>query len=152
MFENCEYTIDLLGASGERISATVEMSVWDRDTSSGQQRDCTLSIQWPGGKVEAVDFSVYHAFALAREKLQPHGLLPYCFGACPDVQVSGMVVEMGDGTMAYRLSDPQDGWGGPTVNIFDSAPDIVPAPVAEQRQFHSRRRSRLDSQTRETST
>lgn len=97
-----------------------------------------LCIQWPGGKVEAVEFSVYHAFASAREQLEPLGLMPQCYGACPEVQVSGMAVDMGDGTIAYRLRDPRDGWGGPTVNIFESAPDI-PAPVEKQRKFRRRR-------------
>jgi hypothetical protein len=84
------------------------------------------------------EFSVYHAFAATREQLEPFGLVPQCYGACPEVQVSGMAVDMGDGTIAYRLSDPQDGWGGPTVNIFDTGPDISPASVKEQRNYRRR--------------
>ncbi len=138
MFERCEYTIDLLDESGQRIPAIVDVDVWDGDTASGRRRDCKLRIRWQQGCVEAVAFSVYHAFASAREQLEPLGLMPQCYGACPEVQVSGMAVDMGDGTIAYRLSDPRDGWGGPTVNIFDTGPDISPATVTEQRNYRRR--------------
>lgn len=138
MHDTCEYIIDLLDESGKRIPAAIEVCVWDRDMPSGRQRDCSLRIGWPGGQVEAVEFSVYHAFASAREQLEPLGLMPQCYGACPEVQVSGMAVDMGDGTVAYRLSDPRDGWGGPTVNIFDTGPDISPASVKEQRNYRRR--------------
>ena len=133
MSDTCEYTIELLDQSGKLIPATVAVSTWYGATTSGRQRDRRVSIRWPSGEVEAVEFSVYHAFAAAREQLEPRGLMPQCYGACPEVQVSGMAVEMGDGTIAYRLSDPRDGWGGPTVNIFDSA-----APLS----FGSRHRQR----------
>lgn len=148
MSDTCEYTIELLDQSGNLIPATVEVSTWYGDTTRGRQRNCRVSIRWPSGEVDAVEFSVYHAFAAAREQLEPRGLMPQCYGACPEVQVSGMSVEMGDGTNAYRLSDPRDGWGGPTVNIFDFAPDISPAPVDEQRSFRKRRHPDRDSQRR----
>lgn len=138
MHDTYEYIIELLDESGKRIPATIAVCVWDRDTPSGRQRDCSLRIGYPGGQVEAVEFSVYHAFASAREQLEPLGLMPQCYGACPEVQVSGMAVDMGDGTIAYRLRDPLDGWGGPTVNIFDTGPDISPASVKEQRNYRRR--------------
>ena len=100
-----------------------------------------MRIAWPEGNFEATDRSVYHAFAAVREQLEPLGLVPLCYGACPEVQVSGMAVEMSDGIIAYQLSDPRDGWGGPTVNIFDTGPDISPASVAEQRSFREKRRN-----------
>ncbi|HBN78458.1 MAG TPA: hypothetical protein DD473_22135 [Planctomycetaceae bacterium] len=136
------YQIDLEDSTGIKIPATAEVSVTHQDEpAGGWSRQCKVQIVWPDGNFEATDRSVYHAFAAVREQLEPLGLVPLCFGACPEVQVSGMAVEMSDGIIAYRLSDPRDGWGGPTVNIFDSGPDISPASVAEQRQYRQRRRS-----------
>ena len=133
------YEVLLASASGQTMPATVEVSITYRDEDG--QRDCRLRIAWAEGNVEATDRSVYHAFAAAREQLEPLGLMPLCYGACPEVQVSGMAVEMSDGIIAYRLSDPRDTWGGPTVNIFETGSDISPALVAEQRNYRKRGRS-----------
>ena len=142
MCTNERYAIQLSNASGETIPATAEVSVTHVDEpEGGWSRRCWVRIAWPDGNVEATDRSVYHAFAAVREQLEPLGLVPLCYGACPEVQVSGMAVEMSDGIIAYRLSDPRDGWGGPTVNIFDTGPDISPASVAEQREYRQRGRS-----------
>lgn len=138
MCTNETYDILLSNAAGETIPAVVYVSITYRDGDG--QRDCRLRIAWADGNVEAVEFSVYHAFASAREQLEPLGLMPQCYGACPEVQVSGAAVDLGDGTIAYRMNDPQVRWG-PMVNIFDTGPDISPAPVAEQRNFRKRRRN-----------
>lgn len=136
------FHIHLKDSGGTEIPATAEVRITHRDEpTGGWARQCRVQIAWPDGNVEATDRSVYHAFAAVREQLEPLGLVPLCYGACAEVQVSGMAVEMSDGIIAYRLSDPRDGWGGPTVNIFDTGPDISPASVAEQRQYRQRRRS-----------
>ena len=132
------YEIILSDQSGRAIPATVEVHVTYREEDG--RRNCRLRIAWADGNVEAADFSVYHAFASAREQLEPLGLMPQCYGACPEVQVSGMAVDCSGGTIAYRMNDPQVRWG-PTVNIFDTGPDISPAPVAEQRNFRKLRRN-----------
>ena len=136
------YQVYLKNSAGAEIPATAEVSATHHDDpAGGWSRRCRVRIAWHDGHVEATDRSVYHAFAAAREQLEPLGLVPLCYGACPEVQVSGMAVEMSDGIIAYRLSDPRDGWGGPTVNIFDTGPDISPASVAEQRSFREKRRN-----------
>lgn len=136
------YYVHLKDSGRKEIPATAEVSVTHQDEpAGGWSRRCRVQIVWPDGDVEATDRSVYHAFAAVREQLEPLGLVPLCYGACPEVQVSGMAVEMSDGIIAYRLSDPRDGWGGPTVNIFDTGPDISPASVAEQREYRQRGRS-----------
>ncbi len=137
--ERADYAIVLSESSGRKIQAHVNVRVYNFDENGRPRRECKLRIVWAGGNVESVEFSVYHAFASAREQLEPLGLMPQCYGACPEVQVSGMQVDMGDGTIAYRMNDPNVRWG-PAVNIFDAAPDISPAPVAEQRSFRERRR------------
>lgn len=152
MFETCEHTIDLLDESEKWVPSTVEVSVWDRDPSNGRQCDSTLSIQCRGGNVGIVNFSVYREFALALEQLKPNGLFPYCYGACPQVHVSCMDEEMVDCTMAYRLSDEQDGWVGLTVKILDYTPEIVPTNVERRHHDLCRRHHRGDSQTREALT
>ncbi len=140
MAETRSYEIKLCDGTGTMMPATVDVRVYDRDEDGRRKRECTVRVSWRDTSVEAVEFSVYHAFASAREKMEPLGLIPQCYGSCPEVQVSGMAVDMGDGTIAYRLSRPDQGWHEPTVNIFDTASDIRPAPVADQRNYRIRGR------------
>ena len=106
MCEIHKYEIILLSRSGETIPAIVGVSVWDRDEDGRRRRDCKLRISWTGGNGESSEFSVYHALTPAREQLK---LIPQCYGACPNVHVSSMAVDLSDGTSAYRLNDPRDG-------------------------------------------
>ncbi|MFN3192845.1 MAG: hypothetical protein ACE361_20210 [Aureliella sp.] len=126
------YEIHLSDQNGAMIPAKVEV-----DLSSGAFGHYQLRISWQDGTVEAEDYSVYHAFALAREKMEPLGLVPQCYGACPEVHVSGMAVEMGHGISAYKLSRPDERWDAPMVNIFDNGPDVHPASVEAQRNYRS---------------
>jgi hypothetical protein len=137
--DRMNYDILLSDNSGAKIPAKVFVRVYNYSASeSGRpRRDCKLQISWAGGKAESVEFSVYHAFASAREQLEPLGLIPQCYGACPEVQVTGMAVDMGDGTIAYRQPSRYER-RGPTVNIFDTAPDIQPGSVASQRSYRKK--------------
>ncbi|HCS55804.1 MAG TPA: hypothetical protein DIW81_30155, partial [Planctomycetaceae bacterium] len=81
------YQIDLEDSTGTKIPATAEVSVTHQDEAAGGwSRRCRVQIAWPDGNVEATDRSVYYAFAAAREQLEPLGLMPLCYGACPEVQ------------------------------------------------------------------
>ena len=127
------YSIELVDSHGGRVGAEVEVTVREWTADERRHRPCTVRLAWRDHSVEATEFSVYHAFQKVREQLEAHDLIPYCFGACPDVRVSGMAVDMGDGTLAYRMSKSTGVGRPPMVNIFESEPGLTLGSVAEQR-------------------
>ena len=127
------YSIELIDSHGDRVGAEVEVTVRDWTEDQRRHRPCTVRLTWQEHVVEATEFSVYHAFQNVREQLEANGLVPYCYGSCPDVRVSGMAVDMGDGTLAYRMSQSSGVGLPPMVNVFDSEPGLKLGSVAEQR-------------------
>ncbi len=132
--EHSRHTVPLIGKDGQ-VAGEAPVEVVVRD---GIRRSCTVSLNWEGRSFEATTGDTYHAFQEVRIQLEALGLLVLCYGSCPDVQVSGMCIDMGDGTYAYRLSQRQD--GRPVmVNIFDSEPGIEPSTVEQQRAYSKTR-------------
>lgn len=128
------YELGLVGGA-ERLNAQVVVAVRDWTEHGLRHRPCTVVITWADQSVESTADSVYHAFRAAREQLERLGLTPDCYGSCPDVQTSGMLCDMGDGTMAYRMGGVAGGERPPTVNIFDSEPGLKLGTVAEQKAY-----------------
>jgi len=134
-----EYTVAIVGESGRAAgNATIEVTVRDESKGGLRHRPCTVSLRWRDAVFEATESDVYLAFQLVRLKLEEFGLRPVCYGACSDVQVSGMLVDMGDGTEAYRMSTQVGDNAPEVVSIFESDPEIEPAPVAEQLAYQQK--------------
>ncbi len=133
----------LLASPHDTVPALVTSTVLD-DTANGRRsRPCTVIISWAAEAIEETAHSVYHAFQQARVLLEQRGLVPLCQGSRPLVQVSGMLVDMGDGTSAYDLENQTPGERPPLVCIFDSARPHEVAPVAEQRAWVERQRQSI---------
>lgn len=83
---------------------------------------------------EAEDY--FEALQIIRRRiLEPRGLIPICYGASLNVWPSGMSRDMGRGRKAYKKE-----LGAPAtdlVGIFEVGPDVIPATVARQEEFHS---------------
>lgn len=132
-----EYKI-ALRANDQRINADVIVYVREWQ-DQGRHRDCTVTVKWHGNEVSNTSRSVYHAFREVRRELETKNLQADCYGACEDVQASGMVLDMGDGSDAYRMSLAENGVRPPLVNIFDSEPDLVIHSVSDQEQYMEKR-------------
>ena len=133
-----EYEIELIDKESAYHDATV--TVWYMAWREGgySKTRCILRIEHAGGTVRAEFSDVYHAFQNARAELEQSGLLPLCWGACADVQVSGMALSMGDGTKAYRMSTRSDEASSEVVSIFDTGPEVHPEIVAAQKEYKAR--------------
>lgn len=71
---------------------------------------------------------------IRRRALEPKGLIPFCYGASLKVWPSGMARDMGRGLKAYKTEIGAQ--AGELVGIFDSGPDIIPAQVSAQEEYH----------------
>lgn len=123
--------IDLVNASGETRTAHLSGNHhWN-----GPLPVCRLTLNAGDITASGEGPDYFDAFCRIREELAAHGLVPRCYGASRDVYPSGMGRDMGLGLKAYRMTLGQHVTGDDLVSIFDSAPDLDPASVAEQEQF-----------------
>ena len=88
-----------------------------------------MTLHCRGCDYEGVSWNLFDALCKARLQLEPHGLIPICYGASENVYPSGMCLDMGSGSRAYL-------WGkkGPLslVDIFATGPEVIPSTVADQ--------------------
>jgi hypothetical protein len=71
---------------------------------------------------------------IRRRALEPKGLIPFCYGASLKVWPSGMARDMGRGLKAYKTEVGAQ--AKELVGIFDSGPDVIPAQVVAQEEYH----------------
>lgn len=109
----------------------------DEQITIGQSevnRSCRLVCKVRGEQHSAEEGDFFEALrTLRRRVLEPKGLIPFCYGASLKVWPSGMARDMGRGLKAYKI----EAGSPPTelVGIFDSGPDIIPAPVTAQEDY-----------------
>jgi hypothetical protein len=98
-------------------------------------RDCHLALRCRDKCVEALASDYFKAFSIVRQELEKEGLQPLCYGASLNVWPSGMGRDMGAGLTAYRLTMGKHARREDLVDIFEYGPDVVPATVAQQKEF-----------------
>ena len=125
------YNLELRHAQ-TRIPASAMVLVKDWTENGRRHRPCTVTLSWGKRSVSRTAGSVFHALREVRATLEPEGIFRDCYGSCRDVLVSGMAVDMGDGTIAYRTSVASSKGRPPTVNIFHTEPGLKLVSVAEQ--------------------
>lgn len=131
------YKITLL-SNGSTLNSDVTVEVNDSSEGPFRSRECHVTLQWDGETITAESYTVYHAFQEIRIALEELHMQAICFGACEDVQVTGMLCDWGDGTQAYRMSKAVNGELPPVVNIFESEESLVTHSVSEQRDYFER--------------
>ena len=122
-----QHLVHLIGG-GDEETATI--------TADERNGVCHIEFEYRGRSVSASAEDFFDALAIIRTQLEPERLIPFCYGASLNVFPSGMSRSMGSGLKAYRLT-----MGHPTVRkdlvfIFDSGPDVIPASVASQKEYH----------------
>jgi hypothetical protein len=110
----------------------------DDETASFEMKDqgeaCLVTCNSRGQQLTGEGRDFFDAFREVRNALWQQGLIPYCYGASLNVWPSGMGREMGRGLKAYKSE-----LGLPAtelVGIFDEGPDIIPANVERQEEYH----------------
>jgi hypothetical protein len=96
---------------------------------------CGIDCKHKGEGFSAEGRDFFDAFQDVRRWLGKRGLIPFCYGASLNVWPSGMGRDMGQGLKAYKTQ-----MGAPAtelVRIFEGGPDVIPAHVEAQEQFHN---------------
>ncbi len=97
-------------------------------------RDCRLVCNFRDQQATADAPDFFAALEIIRRrKLEPLGLIPFCYGASLNVWPSGMARDMGSGMSAYVISPGETATR--LVKTFDEGPDVIPSSVENQEQF-----------------
>jgi hypothetical protein len=122
-----EYPLLLVAADGRNVPALLRID---------EERD-VLTLDYADRRLEIAGEDYFEALCRIREELEAEGLRPLCYGASRNVYPSGMSRQMGGGWRSYKLTLGRAGRTADLVDIFTSGPDVVPVPVAEQREFYT---------------
>ncbi len=131
------FDMTLAAGAGGTVSAAVEASFEYRLNEHGDSvPEVRLVVRWDGREAAGASWNYFHALCHVRERLAPLGLTPRCYGACRNLFLSGMCLDMGLGREAYlvRLGEPADRKDF-VRDIFAAGPDMDLATVAEQAAF-----------------
>jgi hypothetical protein len=129
------FDLELVDASGNVVHATAAVDCRDWTENGFRKTQVTLEIRWPGGEATGVDWHYHAALCRVREQLAGVGLTPRCYGACRNLVLSGMCVDMGLGARGYLVRLGQPARMSDLVDIFQSGPEMDLASVAEQATF-----------------
>src|SRR5262245_3428747 len=121
------HPVDLVDAAGAVLPATVSVI-------EGYD-DYRVQLQWAGRELSATQADAFSALCVLREQLAAFGLTPRCYGACRNLVVSGMAVDMGGGLSGYLVRLGHHARMADLVPIFDAGPDMELASVADQQEF-----------------
>ena len=131
MNDDDHFSIQLRLADGSCLEAEVTL---DSETET----TCSLSLLFDGRCLSASACDYFEAFCDVRRCLETDGILPVCYGASRTAYPSPMSRDMGGGLLTYRLELGRPGRQRDLVSIFSTGSDVVPATVAEQREFADR--------------
>jgi len=127
--------VPILNPEGATCIAKLECTVrcWIEE---GCLRDKSkIELSAPGVAVAATADDFFHALIQIREKLEPEGWRVLCYGASLKVWPSGMSLQMSGGLRAIKREPGRPLSINDVVDIFGTGPDVVPATIAEQREY-----------------
>ncbi len=129
------FDLSLVDAAGRIVPATAEADCWDRTEGGFRKTDIRLVVRWSAGQAEGSDWNYFAALCRVREQLTPLGLVPHCYGACRNLVLSGMCLDMALGGKGYLARLGQRTKLSDLVSIFAAGPDMDLTTVAEQDEF-----------------
>jgi len=120
------HSISLIGGTNEERATLIEDELGE---------SCTLKLIWRGREATANADDFFEALCTIRLQLEAEGLLLFCYGASLNVYPSGMGRSMASGKAAYKMQAGKHARKADLVDIFSEGPDVIPATVAQQREF-----------------
>jgi hypothetical protein len=107
-----------------------------RGESPDDEELVQLQLTIPSLDVVAVAANYFEALKRLRLHLEERYLFIRCYGASRDVYPSPMMLNMGEGRLAYRLIMGKQAVMKDAVDIFDNGSDVIPCTVQEQEEFY----------------
>jgi hypothetical protein len=129
------FDLSLVDATGQVILANAEADCRNWTEDGLHKTEVRLVVRWAAGEVLGVDWNYFAALCRVREQLAALGLTPRCYGACRNLVLSGMCLDMALGGKGYLARLGQPTGLSDLVSIFASGPDMDLASVAEQEEF-----------------
>ncbi|CAN7616873.1 hypothetical protein [Polaromonas sp. LjRoot131] len=120
------HSIFLIGGADDERATLLEEEAGD---------SCGLKLTWRGREATASADDFFKALCAIRLQLEAEGLLLFCYGASLNVYPSGMARSMASGRVAYRMQAGKHAKMADLVDIFSEGPDVIPATVAQQREY-----------------
>ena len=96
---------------------------------------CRLVCEYRGKRISAEAHDYFEALSNVRLELEKEGLIPFCYGASLNVFPSKMARQMGGGKVAYKMEMGKPAPRESLVRIFEQGPDVIPSPVALQKEY-----------------
>lgn len=121
-----QHQIFLIGGADD------EMATLTEEDANGL---CRLVCEYRGRVVSAEALDYFEALCNVRLELEKDGLIPFCYGASINVFPSPMARQMGRGKSAYKMEMGKQTTRECAVRIFESGADVIPSPVALQKQY-----------------
>ena len=123
----------ILLPNGQNLSAMFELDF-------GTQEDETVSVKliFANRKLFSKGDTFWEALTKLRIDLEKENILIACFGSCANVYPSPMILNMGEGRQAYRLTHREQAKKKNLVDIFESDNDVQPVTVKEQENYYSK--------------
>lgn len=135
MHDTATHSVRLVSAAGPARDEPATLVCAEPD---GDEAQVELRLSWSGGSLVARRDDYFAALGDIRTALEPHGLMPYCFGASVDVYPSGMIRSMGYGLRAYRLRMGHQARKADLVPILGAADGLPIGSVAAQEAYFDR--------------
>ena len=96
---------------------------------------CALVCSYRGKEISASADDFFEALCTIRLQLEKEGLLMFCYGSSLNVYPSPMARDMSCGLQAYKMHAGKHAAIADLVDIFSEGPDVIPASVAQQREY-----------------
>ena len=96
---------------------------------------CRLVCEYRGKTIVSEASDYFETLCVIRLELEKEGLIPFCYGASLNVYPSAMARQMGKGMAAYKMEMGKSASFESLVRIFEQGTDIIPSPVARQKEF-----------------
>jgi hypothetical protein len=114
-----------------------ELSLWDDYADMPAPEYLRLALRLGDREIVSCEETYWAAFCVIRAELEQENILACCYGGSRNVYPSGMCLGMGTGDLAYRLQMGEPAKTADLVNIFHTGPEIYPASLMEQENFHT---------------
>jgi hypothetical protein len=132
MSEDEQKKLEIIDQNGVRIAA--KLLIWEVDPQDDSK--VKLLLTFGDKELESTSDNFFDALSAIRQELERDDLLLFCYGASRNVYPSPMILNMGVGEMAYKLTLGRKPRQEDLVSIFDIGADVVPVKVSEQVQFY----------------
>jgi hypothetical protein len=121
-----QYKIFLIGGADD------EAAIFTEDESNDR---CRLICEYRNKEIFGDANDYFEALRIIRLELEKEGLIPFCYGASLNVFPSRMARDMGKGKTAYKMEIGKHATRDNLVKIFEEGADVIPSPVARQKEY-----------------